>query len=118
MAEAYTARYMKTSQVAKLARREGWAGRLREYVTDVAWVQAQLICRVENVGWNARLAEDLGRFSSSAEAVAAYRPTALKAVERGQVRVTVPPRPHPRLAGPVRPRARRTRARRRHDRIG
>src|SRR5260370_21268175 len=50
MADDHVSRYMKTSHLAKLARREGWSGRLREYVTDVAWVQAQLICRVQNIG--------------------------------------------------------------------
>ena len=80
MADQYVSRYMKTSQVAKLARREGWAGRLREYVHDVAWVQAQLICQVRHIGWDARLADGLGRFGSSAEAFAAYRPTIDKQV--------------------------------------
>jgi hypothetical protein len=92
MAEAYTSRYMKTSHLAKLARREGWAGPLRAYVADVAHVQAQLICGVCHIGWNARLADDLGDFHSSAEALAAYAATIEKAVARGQIRVTVPKR--------------------------
>jgi hypothetical protein len=91
LAEAYTARYMKTSHVARLARQEGWVGRLREYVHDAAWVQAQLICRVQHIGWNARLASELGQFHSSNDAFAAYRKTIEKAVARGQIRVTIPP---------------------------
>jgi hypothetical protein len=90
MAEAYTARYMKTSHLGRLARQEGWSGRLREYVADAAWVQAQLLCQVKNIGWNARLAEGLGTFHSSAEAFAAYRKTITHSIERGQIRVHIP----------------------------
>jgi len=92
MAEEYAGRYMKTSQLAKLAKREGWSGRLCEYVADAAWVQAQLICKVQHIGWNAKLAEGLGHFRSSAEAFEQYRhtPAAANAVQRGQVRVHVP----------------------------
>jgi hypothetical protein len=91
LAETYTARYLKTSQLAKMARREGWAGRLHEYVAAAAWVQAQLICKVHHIGWDACLVRDLGRFHSSHEAFAAYRHTIGKPVERGQIRVHVPP---------------------------
>jgi hypothetical protein len=91
LAETYTARYLKTSQLARLARREGWAASLREYVCDAAWVQAQLLCRVQNMGWNARLAKDLGPFRSSEEAFEAYRRTIGNPVERGYIRVHVPP---------------------------
>jgi hypothetical protein len=92
MAEEYAGRYMKTSQVAKLAKREGWAIWLREYVADAAWVQAQLICKVQHIGWNAKLADGLGHFSSSAEAFEQYRrtPAVVNAVERGQVRIHIP----------------------------
>jgi hypothetical protein len=90
LAEAYASRYMKSSQVAKLARREGWAGNLLDYVQSAAWVQAQLVCQVRHLSWDSKLAEPLGRFRSSQEAFAAYRPTVEKALERGQVRVTVP----------------------------
>jgi hypothetical protein len=90
MADDYATHYMKTSHLAKLAAREGWSGRLREYVTDAAWVQAQLLCQVKNIGWNAKLAEGLGRFHSSAEAFAAYRKTISHALERGQIRVSIP----------------------------
>lgn len=92
LADAYTSRFMKTAHVARLARREGWSGRLQDYVQDAAWVQAQLICGVRNLGWNTHLAENLGAFRSSAEAFAAYRATLAGQVERGQLRVTVPRR--------------------------
>ena len=91
MAEAYTARYMKTSHLAKLARQEGRAGPLRKYVADAAWVQAQLICQVQNIGWNTHLADNLGKFHSSQEAFTAYQKTIAGAAERGQIRVHVPP---------------------------
>ena len=90
LADAYTNRYMKTSHVAKLAKREGWSGRLRDYVHAAASVQAQLISGAQNVGWNANLADELGVFRSSAAAFAAYRETIRKPVESGHVRVTVP----------------------------
>lgn len=90
LAEAYTARYLKTSHLAKLARREGWSGRLREYVADAAWVQAQLIAGVRHLGWNACLAEDFGPFRSSQQAFEEYRQTIEPAIERGQIRVAVP----------------------------
>jgi hypothetical protein len=90
MASAYTARYLKTSHVAKLAKREGWAGGLADYVHSAAWVLAQMICKVQHIGWDAGLARDLGPFHSSEEGFALYRKTIEKAVEKGQVRVTVP----------------------------
>lgn len=90
LAEAYTAQFMQTAQLAKIARREGWSGYLRGYVADAAWVQAQLIAQVKNIGWNARLADGLGRFHSSAEAFAAYRQTIADQVKGGQIRVSVP----------------------------
>ena len=63
LADDYATAFMHTSHLAKLAKREGWSGRLREYVTDAAWVQAQMICGVRNIGWNPRLAEGLGSLS-------------------------------------------------------
>jgi hypothetical protein len=91
MTDAYVARYTKTSQVWKLAKREGWAGLLLDYVQSAAWVQAQLICKTDGIGWNSQLARDLGHFSSSEEAFAAYRETIRNPVEKGSIRVTVPP---------------------------
>jgi hypothetical protein len=67
------------------------SGRLREYVTDAASVQAQLICGVQNIGWNPSLADGLGCFHSSAEAFTAYRKTIEKHVEHGEISVHVPP---------------------------
>jgi len=90
MADAYTTRYMKTSQVAKLGRKEGWSGHLREYVYDAARVQAQLIAGVQHIGWNAQLAREVGQFRSSSEAFVAYRETIRQPVESGHIRVTVP----------------------------
>jgi hypothetical protein len=60
------------------------------YVGAAAWVQAQLICGVQNIGWDATLAADLGQFRSSQNAFDAYRQTVQNAVGRGHVRVTVP----------------------------
>ena len=90
MADAYTARFMKTSHLARLARREGWSGRLREYVQDAAWVQAQLLCRVRDIGFSSNLIEGPGRFHSSREAFAAYRETIDTAIRSGSIRVRIP----------------------------
>jgi hypothetical protein len=90
LAEAYTAQFMKTSYLARLARQEGWAGPLRDYVADAAWVQAQLLAQVKRIGWNARLADGLGPFRSSQEAFAAYRQTISAAIKDGEIHVRVP----------------------------
>ncbi len=50
-----------------------------------------MICRVHDIGWNTHLADKLGRFHSSQEAFAAYRKTIEGTVERGRIRVYVPP---------------------------
>lgn len=90
MTGAYVSRFLKTSQVAKLARREGWAGQLREYLHDRAWVHAAVLCGLQEFGWNATIAADLGQFSSSAQAFAAYRKHIDRQVQSGQIRVRVP----------------------------
>ena len=91
LADTYTTRYMKTSQVAKLARREGWSERLREYVYDAAWGTGPADCR-----WSTTLAgtrslpREAGQFRSSYDAFEAYRQTIRRTVESGHVRVIVP----------------------------
>jgi hypothetical protein len=87
LADAYVARYMKMSQVYKLAKRDGW---LLDYVQSAAWVQAQLICQVRDISWDAGLARDLGDCSFSADTFAAYRTTVANPVGKGAIRVTVP----------------------------
>ena len=91
MADAYAARFMKTSHLAKLAAREGWSGRLREYVTDAAHVQAQLLCGVRDVSFSTNLIADRSRFHSSREAFAAYRKTIDTTVQSGSINVPIPP---------------------------
>jgi hypothetical protein len=91
MADAYTARYFKTSQLAKLAQREGWRPQLRQYVEAAAWVQAECICGVRSIGWSPDIllphAED---HHSSREMFVAYRPAVEQAVKHGRIRVHVP----------------------------
>lgn len=91
LADAYTARFMKTTQFAKLAEREGWAPRLREYVRDAAWVQAQLIEGVYPVGFPTNLIPRGERHRPLVETFAEYRGGVMGAVDRGRVRVSVPP---------------------------
>lgn len=91
MTDAYTARFLKTTHVAALARAEGWEPRLAEYVREAAWVQAQLLCGVRPVGFAAILIPADSRGRSAGDVFAAYRETIAGAVERGRIRVTVPP---------------------------
>ncbi|OWK47334.1 hypothetical protein [Fimbriiglobus ruber] len=91
MTDAYVTRYMKTSQVWKLAQREGWAAPLLEYVQAAAWVQAQLICKTDGIGWDTLLIDDPDRYDSSQEAFSAYCDSVRGPVERGRIRVTIPP---------------------------
>ncbi len=90
MADAYALRFMKTTHLAKVATAEGWAGRLRGYVHDAAWVQAQIICGVSPVAFPSGLVPPGHRPSSATEACAEYRESVGGAVERGRVRVSVP----------------------------
>jgi hypothetical protein len=91
MADDYAAQFMKTSHLANLATREGWSGRLREYVYDAAWVQAQLLCHVRDVSFSTNLIESPSRFHSSREAFAAYCQTIGHSTERGEIHIGVPP---------------------------
>jgi hypothetical protein len=91
MADDYATDFMKTSHLAQLAAREGWSGRLREYVTDAAYVQAQLLCRVRNVSFSTNLIEGSARFHSSRQALTAYRKTIDSAVQSGSIDVRIPP---------------------------
>ena len=90
MADAYTARFMKTTHVARLAKAEGWDLKLGEYVRDAASVQAQLICGVRGVSFAATLVPTEDRHLSAREFFAGYRDTIAGAVERGRIRVAVP----------------------------
>jgi hypothetical protein len=90
MAAAYTDHFMKTSRVAKLARREGWGDRLQGYVAAAAWVQAQILNGVRCIGWDSCLTPEHPRFRSSQEAFASYRQTIADALESGEIQVTVP----------------------------
>jgi hypothetical protein len=90
LAETYAQRFMKTSQVARLAKREGWSGYLRSYVEAASWVQAQLIGGIRDIGFDSILTRHLGTFASAQEALQAYRRTLPKSLDKGQIRVTVP----------------------------
>ena len=51
LATKYANSYMKRSQVAALARKEGWDQELKSYVFEVACVQAQFMVGIQNVGY-------------------------------------------------------------------
>ncbi|OWK38947.1 hypothetical protein FRUB_06323 [Fimbriiglobus ruber] len=91
LADAYTARFMKTTHLAKLAQVKGWGPPLAEYVREAAWVQAQIIVGVKDIGFATLLIPKERRFRPADECFAAYRETIAGPVERGRIRVTVPP---------------------------
>lgn len=91
MAEKFTADYRKNAYLARMAKKAGWIAPLMEYVTASASLQAQLICSVENIGWNACvLTSQLGKFNSSEEAFHAFRATLSDHLDRGKIVVDVP----------------------------
>jgi hypothetical protein len=63
LANRYVCNYLRRSQVAKLAEKEGWITPLRHLVRESAWVQAQLLCKVNSLGWDASIADHLGDFA-------------------------------------------------------
>jgi hypothetical protein len=90
-AEEYAACFMKRRKVARLAREEGWAGRLRAYVHAAAWVQAQLIDGLDREGIT--LPGDLTRHSgcrSTKESLAWCKEAFAKQVGAGEIDVPVP----------------------------
>jgi hypothetical protein len=93
LADTYTARFLETFHVAKLARQEGWLIPLHRYVDAAAWVQAQRIVGVINTGWdpNILVPEQIGQ-GTSQELFDAYcaTPAVANAIHRGQIRVDVP----------------------------
>jgi hypothetical protein len=52
LADAYTRRFMKTSAVAVRARERGYESEVRQYVTEAAWVQGQMICGRKSIGYS------------------------------------------------------------------
>ncbi len=88
-ADAYTTRYLKTSVLARRARSEGWLGKLREYVAAAAWVQAQLLCGVRHLGFDAVLLG--GEHLSAQEGFEGYRNQVSKELLHGEIKVRVPP---------------------------
>jgi hypothetical protein len=90
-AEAYADQFMKRRQLAKVARRDGWAGELRGYVQAAAWVQAQLMEGLEKEGIS--LPSELSRagsYRSSREALVACQEAFAGPVAAGEIDVQVP----------------------------
>lgn len=90
-AEEYAANFMKRRKVARLAREEGWAGRLRAYVHAAAWVQAQLIDGLGREG--VTLPGDLTRHAgcrSTKEALAWCLEAFAAQIQAGEIDVRLP----------------------------
>ena len=62
-----------------------------KFVHELAWVQAQLLCKANPISWDASIARHLGEFHSSADAFAAFRQTIVGAVQRGRIEIRIPP---------------------------
>lgn len=88
-ANAYTSRFLKHSVLAQRARAEGWLGELQNYVQAAAWVQAQLLCGVRQLGFDSVLLEE-GEYRSAQAAFAAYRTQVAKELTKGEIKVRVP----------------------------
>jgi hypothetical protein len=86
-ADRYVRQYRRRSHLARRAEVEGWIEPLLHYVRESAWVQAQILAKVEPLGWDPLLARHLGRFPSSTEAFAAFHRT----MQRGRIEMRVPP---------------------------
>ncbi|WP_143393946.1 hypothetical protein [Fimbriiglobus ruber] len=91
LADAYASRFMKTTHLARLARDEGWLPELAEYVREAAWVQAQLIEGIKQIGFATLLIPEDQRVEPAADCFATYRETITASIERGRIRVSVPP---------------------------
>lgn len=92
LTDAYVRHYRRTSHLARLASTEGWAAQLLTYVREAAWVQAQILSGCTRLGWDPHiLLANVGAFDSSQEAFAAYRQSIAGPLQRGQIRVSVPP---------------------------
>lgn len=89
-AEAYVARYRKTSAVFARAAEEGWSGPLADYVAACAWAQAQLIAGVRDVGFDSMVLAGVGPAGSAREGFAAYRDTVRSQIESGKIAVRIP----------------------------
>ena len=103
MADDYATQFMKTSHLAKLAAREGWSGRLRDYVTDAAFVQAQLLCHVRNVSFSTNLIENPGRFHSSQRSIRRLPQDHRTLPSSPAPSTSAYPRPYPPMAAAVPP---------------
>jgi hypothetical protein len=84
LADAYTRKFMKTSAVAVRSREGRYEAELRQYVTEVSWVQAQYILGRKDIAY--RSTTLFGREKPDDEFFARAREQA----ETGSIRVRVP----------------------------
>jgi hypothetical protein len=83
-------RFMTTSAHAARAREGGYEDKLKQYVRECAWVQAQYICGQEGVGYDHRTIFGTGPRDREAEQEWFTRQS--EQAEKGSIQVRVPPR--------------------------
>lgn len=90
MAHQYTERFMKTSAVAAKAREGGYEARLKRYVMESAYVQAQVIVgRTDGLNYDGVLVAHLPR-GEQAEGLDDALSRAAAQAEKGHIQVRVP----------------------------
>lgn len=90
LTDAYTRRFMATSQTAARAKAEGWADKLSAYVTEGAWLQAQILVGRENLSYSGLLVAHLPTIEEKKEAVAELLERARVQARKGHIQVRVP----------------------------
>ncbi len=89
MVTEYMAHFAKTSKIYRVAREQGWSGRLLTWVEAAATVQAQLIVGISGVHWDPVLTTDEDHTSSQV-ALQSLKRRFAKPVEKGKIQVSVP----------------------------
>ena len=90
LADAYAARFRRTSKLARAAEEEGWLGRLLDYVSSAAWVQAQMIEGARPIGFSSVLIPDEATPANARDALDDYVRSLTKQITSGTIRVAVP----------------------------
>jgi hypothetical protein len=88
LADAYTRRFMLTTQAAVRAREGGYEGALKSYLTEAAWVQAQYIEACQGIGYSSAVLFP-GR-DRDKEAEERFFEKARTQAETGHIKVVVP----------------------------
>jgi hypothetical protein len=92
LATQYVKGFMKRSRVAARAKNGGWDGELKSYLFEVAWVQAQFLAGVKDVGYSARALKGAspGDSKDVRQQAAEFLKNAREQAAKGTIRVQLP----------------------------